>query len=177
LLRKPGKPEGNTKPLRGLSGEFSCLPAFLIPGVLVTPLFAFLLAAVSAAAAPPTNAPTVGKTNAVVEIPKSVFVVPATPEAGRNPFFPHSTMLVPSETPVAPTNSARAELVLKILSGTPAAPLATINNRTFGPDEEGDVLTAAGRVHVRCVEIKLDEQAVIVEVNGEQRVLRFPRRR
>jgi len=31
LMRKPGGPEGNAKPVRGLSGRFSCLPAFLIP--------------------------------------------------------------------------------------------------------------------------------------------------
>ena len=144
------------------------LPAALLLAVALPGLAAQTKAKPAKAAAPaPTNVPP-----ALVEIPKSVFDVPANPQEGKDPFFPLSTRLFAS--PVAKTNGQAApklvvDLKLKGFSGTADHPLAIINNRTFGIDEEGSVSTAAGRVTIRCVEIKPD--SVVVQVGGQQRIL------
>ena len=126
-----------------------------------------------------TNAPAPGSlaaTNAApvqVEIPKSVFFIPATPQEGKDPFFPRSMRLFSSggvETNVPPTPPS-VELRLNGISGTADRRLAVINNRTFETNEEGEVPTNTGRVQIRCLEIKAD--SVLVRVGGERRVLHF----
>ena len=109
-------------------------------------------------------------------IPQSVFIVPRSKGDGVDPFYPHSTRL----ELVAPTSSTNktqvvGELVIKGFSGTPAQPLVIINDRTFGVDDEKEVVTPQGRVGVRCIEIRLKDEATIVEVNGERHELRFRR--
>jgi hypothetical protein len=107
-----------------------------------------------------------------IEVPKSIFVVPATAQDGKDPFFPQSTRLRPAPpvigttpTPVVP------ELELKGISGTPNRRLAIINNRTFERGEEGDVLCNGNRVRVRCMEI--ESGCVRVTINGQAKVLRL----
>jgi hypothetical protein len=126
-----------------------------------------------------TNAPAKGSpaaTNAApvqVEIPKSVFVIPTSPQEGKDPFFPRSTRLFPSgvvETNV-PLATPSVELRLNGISGTADRRLAIINNRTFETNEEAEVHTNQGRARIRCLEIKAD--SVRVQVGGEQRVLHF----
>lgn len=106
------------------------------------------------------------------EIPKSVFNIPTSPQEGKDPFYPLSTRLF-AHAVVVPTIQPAAvlvvELQLKALSGTPGHRFAIINNHTFETGEEGDVMTNAGRAHVRCLEIK--EDAVLVQIGGQQRVL------
>jgi hypothetical protein len=140
---------------------------------VASPCFATDTKAKSAAKTAKATAP--APTNAApvqVEIPKSVFVVPSSPQEGKDPFFPLSTRLygavvVKNKGP-APSATI-VELKLKGFSGTPEHPLAIINNRTFAVGEEGSVSTPTGRVPIRCVEIKPD--SVLVFVNGQQRVL------
>jgi hypothetical protein len=107
-------------------------------------------------------------------IPKSVFIVPRTPQQGRDPFYPNSARLSPQEsgrtsrpTFVAPV----AELRLKAISGAAGAKLATINSRIFAVGEEGDVVTSSGRTRIRCLEI--NEDSVVIQVGSERRELRF----
>jgi hypothetical protein len=156
-------------------GRFVFLTTLLLGASTVCAMAAPAGAAKSAS---PTKASS-AKTEKSVEIPKSVFEVPTSPKEGRDPFFPDSTRIYAVTT--TKTNVIRsappAELVLKILSGTPASPLAAINNHTFGVGEEADVLTPAGRVRVRCLEINLSDESVLIEVGGERRELRFPRRK
>jgi hypothetical protein len=107
------------------------------------------------------------------ELPKSVFNIPATPQEGKDPFYPSSLRLFANLT-VTPTNRPTAipvELQLKALSGVAGRRLAIINNSTFSPGEEGEVTTNVGRVRIVCVEIKDD--SVVVLVGGQQRVLRL----
>ena len=129
-----------------------------------------------------TNAPTgpaPALTNALpvkVEIPKSVFIIPTTPQEGKDPFFPRSTRLyasvvIKSNSLPAAAAAVIVDLKLNGISGTSDHRLAIINNRTFGPNEEGAVSTALGPVRIRCLEIKAD--SVLVQVGGEQRVLRL----
>ena len=110
------------------------------------------------------------------EIPKSVFIIPTTPQEGKDPFFPRSMRLFAS--PVVKTNlqpaaaaAIAAELHLNGISGTTDRRLAIINNRTFEANEEGVVTSKSGPpARIRCLEIKTDSVVVQV-IGGERRVL------
>jgi hypothetical protein len=102
--------------------------------------------------------------------PRSVFVMPSNPQEGRDPFFPESTRPYVSAV-VAHVAPVTTTLTIRGFSGTPGHRMVIINNHTFGPGDEGDVLTESGRVHVRCIEINASN--VIVEVNNQRRELTF----
>lgn len=109
-----------------------------------------------------------------LEIPKSVFINPSTPQEGKDPFFPQSTRLRKvSAVSTTTTNPpvVVVELELKGISGTANRPLAIINNQTFGANEEAAVSTASGPIRIRCLEIKTDSVRVLV--NGQERLLRL----
>jgi len=156
-------------------------PRSLLPCAKLLALAAALLgvAFASFAAQTHTNAPagsSLAHTNALAalpEIPQSVFIIPTTPQEGKDPFFPRSTRLYTSVVvksnlqPVA----VSVELKLNGISGTIDHRLAIINNRTFGVNEEAVVPTSAGLARVRCLEIKPD--SVLIQIGGEQRVLRL----
>ena len=116
---------------------------------------------------------------ATPEIPQSVFLVGSATQDTKDPFFPNSTRLNAQVTKTSRTNITKmviaADLSLKAILGTPDQPLATINNTTFGVGEVQDVATPLGRVRVRCVEIRLQDESVIIETAGSRRVLRFSR--
>ena len=122
----------------------------------------------------PASAPT-NALPAQLEIPKSVFLIPTTPQQGKDPFFPRSmrlfTSAVVSTNLQQPTPAVTVELKLKGISGTVARRLAIINNRTFEANEEGAVSTASGPVRIRCLEIRAD--SVLVQIGGEQRILQL----
>jgi hypothetical protein len=150
----------------------------LLPAALLLCL-AFPSLAAQTKANPPTGASSV-RTNAPtaqLEIPKSAFIIPASPQEGKDPFFPLSTRLLPSVVvstnpqPAAAVVAVEIKLKLNGISGTSARPLAIINNRTFEANEESAVSTVSGPVRIRCLEIKPD--AVVVQVGGEQRILRL----
>jgi hypothetical protein len=155
---------------------FSHLPAKTRLAFIATFLS---LASASLATQTRTNAPasvSPAATNAgpaQVEIPKSVFLVPSTPQEGKDPFFPRSMRLYASagvKTNVQPT-APSFELRLNGISGTADHRLAIINNQTFQANEEGEVPTNPGHARIRCLEIKPD--SVLVEVGGQQRALRL----
>ena len=102
------------------------------------------------------------------EAPQSVFVIPNNPNEGRDPFFPQSTRHngESSKTDVASTPApvATGSLTLKSIVGG----LAIINNHSFAPGEEGDVLVSNGqRQHIRLMEIKPKTQSVVVNVGSQ----------
>lgn len=140
-------------------------------------LFALAIAtALSMPAAQPAKTATpAGQNKTVAEerpVPKSIFVVPAKPQDGHDPFFPASDRLfavkvAPKQTPSTPG----VALVCNGISGAPDHRLAMINSKTFAEGEEELVTTSDGRVRVRCVEIK--GNVVVVEVAGERRELHF----
>lgn len=109
-----------------------------------------------------------------LKIPFSAFVIPSKPQQGRDPFFPQSNRLFEETFTAATTNQpglAVPDLQLKALSGLPGHRLAMINNLTFEVGEDAEVPTSNGRTRVRCLAIRDD--SVVIQVNGEQRVLRF----
>jgi hypothetical protein len=124
-----------------------------------------------------TNAPAAGTNAALAEatIPQSVFAVPGQGGQGRDPFFPKSIRLdrVTSTTqtnrPAAPTGAVK----LSGLSGTPERPLAIINGVTFGNGDESNVLVGTTRVRLVCIEVRLKDETVLVEIAGERKELRM----
>jgi hypothetical protein len=98
---------------------------------------------------------------------RSVFIIPTNAREGRDPFFPESAR--PYEAAVQANQNHKVEptaLVIKGFSGTPGHRFVIINNHTFAPGDEGDVLTNNGRAHIRCVEIR--NNVVVVEINGQR---------
>jgi len=123
------------------------------------PLAAVLWASPLVAA--PTTPAQPAKTNSL----RSVFVLPANPGEGRDPFFPKSNR--PYETAMTTTNVTTAgvtALFVKGISGTPEHRLVIINTHTFAAGDTADIPTDQGRIRVHCVEIKT--RSVVVEVGG-----------
>ena len=144
---------------------------------LAAALLGLTLSARAAQSPPPTAGKATATTNvrpAEPELPKSVFIFPATPEEGKDPFFPLSKRLRPSPRVVTMTTTnvptqVVVQMELKGISGTPGHRLAIINNKTFEEGEEGEVSVASSRVRVVCKEIKDD--SVLVLVNGRDQTL------
>jgi hypothetical protein len=105
----------------------------------------------------------------------SVFVMPNTPQDGRDPFFPRS--MRPYAHPIIPTNAPViiADLRLNGISGSAERRLAIINNRTFGVGEEGEVPSGSERVRIRCLEIKGDAVVIQFVSGGARRELKLRR--
>ncbi len=138
---------------------------------------ALFLASALCAVAASTNAP--GKAHGPgvptfnpVEIPQSVFAIPASPKDGRNPFFPQ---LVPVVAPVVkPKEGGAIDMSGFLLNGITSPPRRTamINGRTFEPGEEGEVKLPNGtKVLIKCGEIGTD--SAVIQVNGVRRELRL----
>jgi len=105
--------------------------------------------------------------------PQSVFIQPASPLDGRDPFYPASSR--PYQSAVVPT-SKRADLnwdliSLQGISGQPPHRLAIINKRTFSAGDNLEVSTSKGRIRIHCLEIS--ENSAVIEVNGQRHELRY----
>lgn len=162
--------------LMNLRFQFRRRKGTLLLAVLLGRIVAVAGPSEPAASARPSTSPGATATNVVVEIPQSVFEMPSATDAVKDPFFPNSTRYAALTTTKTNTPAALlGDLVLKGLSGRPDAPLATINNITFGVGEEREVRILTGRVRVRCVEINLKDEIVVIEAGGQRRELRFPR--
>jgi len=129
----------------------------------ITAFFAIgyvLVSAAHAAAEPQSNA-----TNII----HSVFIVPASPREGRDPFFPNSTRPYKNAVPTVSHTADLSSLVIKGFSGSVDHRFVIINNHTFAPGDEGDVNTSSGRIHINCIEIKTS--SVVIEIGGERHEL------
>ena len=108
-----------------------------------------------------------------VDVPQSLFLIPANPREGRNPFFPQSIAPTPAITTPRPPN-ATTDFSSIVLNGITSPPKRTamINGRTFEAGEEGDIKLPNGvRVLIKCEEIK--GESAIIRVNGQPRELRL----
>src|SRR5262245_13106682 len=104
----------------------------------------------------------------VLEIPQSVFQIPASPREGRNPFFP--TSMTEAPPPVVKAKAKGPDTSSIVLNGISSPPKRTamVNGRTFEKGESGEIKLASGeRVALQCVEIGTDSVVVIV---GTQRM-------
>jgi hypothetical protein len=137
-------------------------------------LFGCLLSFTAAAAPVAATKPTATATNSLpVEIPKSVFVIPAIPKEGRDPFFPNSSRVyaVNSAKTKAPQTAGNLTFKLGVLSPKFATIINGSASRTLAPGEETEFNAPGGPYRVKCLEIK--EASVIIEINGERRELRM----
>lgn len=108
----------------------------------------------------------------LVEMPQSVFTIPATPRDGRNPFFPQSVVAAPVITPKA--NSPLDLSSSFVLNGITSPPKRTamINGRTFEAGEEGEVrLPSGAKILIKCEDIRADSAVILI--NGQRRELRL----
>ena len=133
-----------------------------------------LLAVVAADAAsnktPGTGRISIVPTFVPVEIPQSVYMPPATPKEGRNPFFPQSI----STQPVRPRENTTVDTTGVVLNGITSPPRRTamINGRTFEPGEEGEIkLPSGAKVLIKCEEIGTDSTVILI--NGARRELKL----
>ena len=110
-------------------------------------------------------------TNAPALAPRSIFLQPASPKEGRDPFFPSSQR--PYTSAVVPTTSTKdlSMLMLQGMSGSPTHRLVIINNVTFAVGDDAEVITSQGRIRIRCVQIT--GNAVMIEANGERHELHY----
>ncbi|MCX6896622.1 MAG: hypothetical protein NTZ16_14250 [Verrucomicrobia bacterium] len=93
---------------------------------------------------------------------------------GRDPFFPMSSRQAAALSENGESQPAII-LALKGFSGPAHRRFAIINDHTFAVGEESEVLTAGGRIRVRCVEIRAD--VAVVTIGGGQKIeLRLPSR-
>ncbi len=105
------------------------------------------------------------------ETPQSIFVIPASPKEGRNPFFPRSTVGVQATIPKPGTLDNSAFVLNGIVPNGPRR-TAMINSRTFEVGEEGEVRLANGaKVLIKCAEIK--GTSVTILIGGQPRELRL----
>jgi len=123
--------------------------------------------------APPKTPATAVQTNAPrddeVVFPKSEF----EERGGKDPFFPNR-VITPITITVAPIASEASRfLVLNGILGTTSKPLVTINGRPFEAGEEGEVITPAGKLKIRCIEIRKDSVMVEIITSGERKELRL----
>ena len=101
--------------------------------------------------------------------PKSVFVMPASPREGRDPFFPESFRPY-EDAPATKREVDSTVFIIKCISNERGHLMAIVNNHTFAAGDEGDVLTTSGRVHLRVVSISPD--SVVIEANGTRREIK-----
>jgi hypothetical protein len=111
-----------------------------------------------------TNTPTINTNDF-----KSVFE-----NKGRDPFFPNSSRQALQANAENGGDQPAVVLVLKGISGSTSRRLAIINDRTFAVGDEDEVLTAAGRIRIRCVEIRDDAAEVVIDGSPEKIDLRLP---
>jgi len=134
-----------------------------------------LCAAIGGAAAPPKDTKArkpAERTAPPADPPQSTFTIPANSKEGKDPFFPLRNIVGVASGPKPPTTrTPTVKLVFNGVSGTREKPLAIVNGRTFEKNEEGEIVTANGRLRVRCIDIKQD--SVVLEVNGQRQELRL----
>jgi hypothetical protein len=113
------------------------------------------------------------KTNSVPVVVKSTFVMPGKPQQGRDPFFPNSMRPYEEAMAAHRHSAAVGSLKLQGFSGGPSHRLVIISDQTFAEGDVQYVTTSAGRIQVRCIEIKLG--SAIVEADGQRVELSMPR--
>jgi hypothetical protein len=102
---------------------------------------------------------------------QSIFLIPNEPKEGRDPFFPTATSLYHSPTPGPVTPPSNGVELLKLV-GFFGTSFANINGVTFAVGETEEVKTVAGPVSVRLLQIKAQDEAVVIEANGQRRELK-----
>lgn len=100
----------------------------------------------------------------------SVFILPTSPQQGRDPFFPSSTRPYQEAVPPAAHHNEVVDistlLSLQGFSGTTDQRLVIINKRTFAVGDQAEVSTSQGKVRIQCLEISTN--TAVIEANGQR---------
>jgi len=107
--------------------------------------------------------------NVVEAFPQSEF----DERAGKDPFFPHRVLVPVVKAPSPKASDASRLLQLKGVAGTVNRRLAIINNQTLEVGEEREVTTPAGKIKIRCVEIRADSVMVELPNQGGRKELQL----
>ena len=102
---------------------------------------------------------------------RSSFVQPKTPKDGRDPFFPKAVSLYGSTAAAGPAVKVAPVLKLKGVGDG----FAVINGSTLAIGETQEIKTPGGPVNVHLVEVKLQDEVVVIEVNGNRQELGMTR--
>jgi hypothetical protein len=116
---------------------------------------------------PPPAAPALAKPAPA----RSVFIMPASPRDGRDPFFPDSLRPYEEAAPAQQRTLDLNSFAVKGISIEHGRTMVIINNHTFALGDEGDVLTPSGHVHIRLAEIRTN--SVIIDVKGTRKEIIF----
>ena len=133
-----------------------------------------LLATPAPAAPATTNAAAAKSATTAKSIPappRAIFTQPASNRDGHDPFYPESVRPFEAAAASIPRTVELTTLVVKGFSIVRGRPMVIINNHSFMVGDEGDVIGAGGRAHLRCVEIRSD--TVVVEVNGARHEIHY----
>ena len=126
-------------------------------------------------ALPLTNsaAPSKAASTAPQEKVQSTFTIPKSPDEGHDPFFPKATSIYVVAESSKPAVVVQPGISLLKVNGLLGSSLATINNVTLSVGETAEVKTTSGAISVRLVEIHAADGSVVIEANGQRRVLNF----
>lgn len=102
---------------------------------------------------------------------QSVFVMPASPKEGRDPFFPNSFHPYQEAQAQSGAQPELSSLTAEGISRSGNRVFAVINGETFAVGDEDDVKTPTGKIHVRCIKINASSNSVVVEAGGQILIL------
>jgi len=106
-----------------------------------------------------------------VEIPQSIFTIPANPKEGRNPFFPQARIEAPVNKTPKENSTDTTGIVLNGITSPPKR-TAMINGYTFEQGEEHEVRRPDGsKVMIKCEDIRAD--SAIISLGGLRKELRL----
>jgi hypothetical protein len=119
-----------------------------------------------------TNTPTGSAAVSLTQpVPRSVFIQPASPSEGCDPFFPTSVRPYSSNVVTNGPTSDLTSITIKGISGDPDHRLVIINNVTFAVGDEAEVLTAQGRIRIHC--LMISEDSAVIEAAGQRQMLHY----
>src|SRR5262249_13228454 len=96
-----------------------------------------------------------------VDMQQSTFAIPRIPKEARDPFFPKAVSLYANAA--GPTNAPQASLGASLLKLVGLGDgVATINRQVLTVGETQEVKTPAGPVSVKLVQIKSQDESVII---------------
>ena len=158
------KPMRFRSPVR-LSSFLGCLLGLFLAGALH--------AAATNSGAPASKMP--GASTNAAAIVNPVNLKSDFDPKGRDPFFPNSSRQS-SEPSGNGENASTVILTVKGISGFGGHRMAIINDQTFAVGDESEVITAGGRIRIRCVEIRDDTAVITVGRSADRMELRMPKR-
>jgi hypothetical protein len=133
---------------------------------------AALLLVVTAGLSPQATAQVVTSAGTNMAL-RSVFILPANPKEGRDPFFPNSLRPYQGRPQPGGNMPVFSDLKLGGITTVGSRSFVIINDVTFGVGDDADVRTPKGsKIHILCLQIGADSAEV--EVGSQTFQLKLP---